>query len=77
MSPGEQDAIRDGLAMVEAVHRGDLKAVRCLLDYGDPRAQAAFLAGVVDDLVADLAEWWQARPEDMLARLRDYHAGAS
>ena len=34
-----RDAIRDGLALIEAVHWGDLKAVRCLLDNGDTRAR--------------------------------------
>ena len=73
MSPGELDAIRDGLALIEAVHRGDLKAVRCLLDCGDTRAQAVFLAGVADDLVADLSEWLRSDPEALLDRLRAHH----
>lgn len=68
------DAVRDGLALIEALHRHDLEAVRCLLDNADLRVVAVFLARVADDLVGDLAEWWNTPAGDLLSRLRTYHA---
>lgn len=75
MSPHE-DAVRDGLALIEALHRHDLEAVRCLLDNADLRVVAVFLARVADDLIDDLAEWWNTPVGDLLGRLREHHAGS-
>jgi hypothetical protein len=68
--PYELDAILDGLALIEAVHRGDLDGGRCVLDNGNPRLIAAFLARVAADLVEDLAE----DPAELFAWLREHHS---
>jgi hypothetical protein len=53
MSPRHDDAVMDGLALVEAVHAGDLEGGLVLLGNGCPRSIAAFLARVIVDLLED------------------------
>jgi hypothetical protein len=64
------DAARDGLALVEAVHRGDGEAVGVVCDHGELRLMAVFLARVVDDLVEDLALWRDEGLAEVVARYR-------
>lgn len=64
------DAVRDGLALIEAAHRGDLTAARVVLDNGRPRLICAFLARVAADLVESLTE----DPAEMFAWLREHHS---
>ena len=55
----------DGLALIEAVHAGDLEGGTVLLDHGCPRTISAFLARVVADLL-------EGDPE-MIGRLREHY----
>lgn len=75
MNP-DDDAVRDGLALIEAAHNGDLEAVRVLLDHGDLRPVSVFLATVCADLLGDLADWWKRPEAELFGRLRFHHAGA-
>lgn len=75
MRRADQDAAADGLALIEALHRRDLEAMAVLLDNGDNRLMAVFLARVADDLIGDLSEWCRLEPPAMFARLREHHAG--
>jgi hypothetical protein len=52
--PGHDDVVMDGLALIEAVHARDLEGGRVLLDHGNTRLLAAFLAR----LACDLIEGW-------------------
>jgi hypothetical protein len=70
----DADAVRDGLALIEAVHRGDLEGTRVLLSHGSPRVIAVALATIADGLIGDLAEWNRLEPCDVLARLREWGA---
>jgi hypothetical protein len=74
MSP-DIDAIRDGLALIEATHYRDGEAVRVLLEHGDTRTMARFLATVCEGLISDLAEWNRLEPAAVLARLREWGGG--
>lgn len=65
MHPPHDDAVWDGLALVEAVHGADLEGGRCILDNGCPRTIAAFLARVIADLL-------EGDPEQV-SRLREYY----
>ena len=58
---GQQDALLDGLALVEACLRGDGPALSLLLDTGDNRAQASLLADLLAKTITAL------HPEDPLA----------
>jgi hypothetical protein len=70
MSPG--DAERDGLALVQCAHAGDLEGARAVLGNCDLRATCAFLARVTCDLV----EAWAADDDaaEMIGRMREHYA---
>jgi hypothetical protein len=74
MSP-DDDAIRDGLALIEAVHYRDSQGARVLLDHGNTRLMARFLATVAAGLIADLAEWNRSEPAEAFTRLREWGNG--
>ena len=59
MSPADDtdDATRDGLALIECVHRMDRAGVMAIMHHGDPELIAVFLARVAADLVEDFARW--------------------
>lgn len=63
------DAVRDGLALVECAHRGDLYGARAILDNADVRVVCAFLARLGADLIEDLCE----SPAEAFAALRERH----
>jgi hypothetical protein len=67
-APG--DAMRDALALIEAVHRGDLEGGRVLLDNTNLRLTAAGLARIA----ADLIECWLLEDDpDVFARIRRHY----
>lgn len=74
MSP-DVDALRDALALIEAVHRRDGVAERVLLDHADQRLMAHALAAIAEGLITDLAHWNNMEPSDALARLRRWGGG--
>lgn len=71
MTPGDADVVRDALAMVEAVHRGDWEAASVITRNADLRLVCVQLARICSDLVGDLAAWHDTQDENLLGRLRD------
>jgi hypothetical protein len=70
--PDEDDAARDGLALVSCAHFGDLEGARAILANANVRLVCAFLARLGADLLEDLTD----SPDEALALLREHHAGS-
>ena len=64
--PGELDALETACGLIEAIPRGDDRAMWLLLDGSvDPRRVAAYAASIAESFAADLAEWNSQRGQDV------------
>jgi hypothetical protein len=68
--PGHDDTVMDGLALIEAVHAGDLGGGRAVLANADTVLLSAFLARVCVDVIEGLL---LADDPDLFAWLRRHY----
>ena len=65
------DAMRDALALIEAVRFSDLEGGRVILENANLRLPAAALARIAANVLED----WTDDPAGTFALLREHHAG--